>query len=602
MKEKKKRAVLRVFRLAKCKTAKYTVGLIFSAAGILASAIPFYTIYRIIKIYLLASLHGGSPDLTAVWSWTGFTALSIGLGIIFAITGSVLCHISAFNALFDLRMQILEKMGKQSIGYFTQTSTGSIQKMLDDNIDQMEEIIAHSFPNIIGAALVLISLALLLFSIHPVLALTVFGSLALAFVIQFSAFGGKKGQERWGKLHQSSTALQAGFSEYIAGMEEEKIFGTARFAAKNLSEKIINYREQMLLYLKRTSPVFGAYKVITLSLLIFILAAGSILLAFDTANHQLMLQIIMFMVISPAVISPLMELVELGADLKNLSARIDQIEALFSQPDLPDGWKKLSSQNINVQFDTVSFSYQNPSDADRKLALDKVSMKLNSGTLTALVGPSGGGKSTVGQLLARFWDAERGKITCNGVDIKEYSMDSLSDNIAFVFQDSFIFSKSVFENIAMNRKVSRKAVQEAAKAARCHEFIMQLPDGYDTRLGDGGHSLSGGEAQRIAIARAILKDAKVIILDEAMAFTDAENELALREAMEVLLAGKTVLMIAHRLYSVKDADCIYVMEEGQITESGKHSELMEQNGLYTKLWKLQNEMEQWHLNGSAVHV
>ena len=199
--------------------------------------------------------------------------------------------------------------------------------------------------------------------------------------------------------------------------------------------------------------------------------------------------------------------------------------------------------------------------------------------------------------MARFWDVESGSIAIGGTDIRDYTARALMDTVAFVFQDTYIFAESVYDNITMHREVSWEAVEQAAKAARCHEFILSLPDGYNTRLGDGGHKLSGGEAQRIAIARAILKDAPIVVLDEAMAFADAENELALREGMAELLRGKTVLMIAHRLYSIRDADCIYVLNNGRMEESGTHQELLDKSGLYAHLWAIQNETEVWQMKG-----
>ena len=229
-------------------------------------------------------------------------------------------------------------------------------------------------------------------------------------------------------------------------------------------------------------------------------------------------------------------------------------------------------------------------------------MHIPAGSFAALVGPSGGGKSTAGQLLARFWDVESGSISIGGKDIRDYSTKALMNTVAFVFQDTYIFAESVYDNIAMHQNVTQEAVEYAAKAARCHDFIQALPKGYHTKLGDGGHKLSGGEAQRIAIARASLKNTPIVVLDEAMAFTDAENELALREGMAELLKGKTVLMIAHRLYSIQDADMIFVLENGRLKESGTHKDLLQKHGLYAHLWDIQNETESWRMKGGAVYV
>lgn len=310
----------------------------------------------------------------------------------------------------------------------------------------------------------------------------------------------------------------------------------------------------------------------------------------------------MFLIVGPAVISPLMELVEFGADLRNLAVRMDQIEDIMKMEPMAEGTYDTTPVSAELIFQDVSFSYQKAADPLRHMALNHVTVHIPAGSFAALIGPSGGGKSTAGQLLARFWDVESGSILLGGKDIRDYSTKALMDTVAFVFQDTYIFAESVYDNIAMHQNVTRGEVERAAKAARCHDFIQALPEGYRTRLGDGGHTLSGGEAQRIAIARAILKNAPIVVLDEAMAFADAENELALREGMAELLKGKTVLMIAHRLYSVQDADMIFVLERGELKEQGTHQELLQKNGLYAHLWAIQNETENWRMKGGAAYV
>lgn len=602
MRETKKNVILRVFQTARCNPGKYIFGVSCSAISVLLSGVPFYTVYRIIRVFLLASLEGISVNSGEVWTWGAITVGSIALGIVLSVIGSFLCHACAFNALYDLRMRILDHIGKLNLGFYTGGQSGAVQKMMNENIEKMENIIAHDVSNIFGAGLLLTAFAVLMFSLNIPLALTIFGALLLAFVIQFSAFGGKQGQKIWSDLNRSSTELDAAFSEYVAGMEEEKIFGRPEAAARRLTTLVEKNRDHWKVYLKRVTPIFGAYKTITISVLAFLLVAGSILLYFNPGDHDLIMELLMFLIVGPACISPLMELVEFGADLRNLSVRMDQIDEVLNMQPMPEGVETASESSKGIRFNDVSFSYQNAADPLRRMAVDHLTMDIPAGQFIALVGPSGGGKSTVGQLLARFWDVESGSIAVGGKDIREYSSETLMDMIAFVFQDTHIFAESVYDNIAMHRNVSREDVEQAAKAARCHEFIMTLPDGYDTKLGDGGHKLSGGEAQRIAIARAMLKKAPIVVLDEAMAFADAENELALREGMAELLRGKTVLMIAHRLYSIQDADCIFVLENGQLKESGTHHALLQRNGLYAHLWAIQNETEGWQMKGGSVYA
>lgn len=602
MQEAKKNVILRVFRTAHCPPGKYFFGVTCSALSVLLSGVPFYTVYRIIRLFLLASLDGAATPTHEIWMWAAVTIGSIVLGIVLSVIGSFSCHACAFNALYDLRMRLLDHMGRLNLGFYTGGQSGATQKMMNENIEKMENIIAHDVSNIFGAGLLLAALAVLMFSLNIPLALTIFIALVLAFLIQFSAFGGKQGQKIWSDLNRSSTELDAAFSEYVAGMEEEKIFGRPETAARRLTGLVDKNREHWKVYLKRVTPIFGAYKTITISVLAFLLVSGCALLYLHPGDHELMMELLMFLIVGPACISPLMELVEFGADLRNLAVRMDQIDEVLNMQPISEGTETAPKGGAEIVFQDVSFSYQNAADPLRRMALDHLTMEIPAGSFAALVGPSGGGKSTAGQLIARFWDVESGSITVAGRDIREYSTEALMNTIAFVFQDTHIFAESVYDNIAIHREVHHEDVERAAKAARCHDFILTLPKGYDTKLGDGGHKLSGGEAQRIAIARAILKDAPIVVLDEAMAFTDAENELALREGMAELLKGKTVLMIAHRLYSIQDADCIFVLENGKLREHGSHTELLKANGLYAHLWAIQNETESWQMKGGPAYV
>ena len=263
-------------------------------------------------------------------------------------------------------------------------------------------------------------------------------------------------------------------------MEEEKIFGRPEAAARRLTGLVEKNREHWKIYLKRVTPIFGAYKTITISVLAFLLVSGCALLYLHPGDHELMMELLMFLIVGPACISPLMELVEFGADLRNLAVRMDQIDEVLNMQPISEGTETAPKGGAEIVFQDVSFSYQNAADPLRRMALDHLTIKIPAGSFAALVGPSGGGKSTAGQLIARFWDVESGSITIAGHDIREYSMEALMNAVAFVFQDTHIFAESVYDNIAMHRKVHREDVEKAAKAARCHDFILSLPNGYDT--------------------------------------------------------------------------------------------------------------------------
>ena len=602
MQSKKENVCLRVFKTAKVSPLKYIFGVTCSTLSIFLSGFPFLTVYVIVKISLLGSLKNTPLPFDKMLFWVTLTIISIVVGIILSAVGSFITHDSAFNALYELRMRLLAHMGKLNLGFYTGSQSGAIQKMMNENIEKMENIIAHDVSNILGAAILLLALGIFMFSINVILSLTLLFALLGAFAIQFSAFGGEKGQKIWSDLNRSSTELDASFSEYVQGMEDEKIFGQVDKSARRLTSLVEKNRKHWLSYLKRVTPIFGAYKTITISLLAFLLFAGSLLLYFNPNDHTLMMEVLLFLIVAPAFITPLMELVEFGADLRNLSSKLDQLEEVLDLPIMSEGCKELKTKDARIKFNDVSFSFQNASDPLRRMVIDHLSLDIEEQSFVALVGPSGGGKSTIGQLLARFYDVESGSITINGEDIREYSLKSLMDNIAFVFQDTHIFRASAYENISMHKDVSEEEVINAAKAAKCHDFILSLPDGYQTKLGDGGHKLSGGEEQRIAIARAILKDAPIVVLDEAMAFADAETSLSLKEGMAELLRGKTVLMIAHRLYSIQDAKCIYVIDKGRVVESGNHQKLIKEDGLYAHLYRIQNENESWVLKRGESNV
>lgn len=345
---------------------------------------------------------------------------------------------------------------------------------------------------------------------------------------------------------------------------------------------------------KRSAFFMSMYKSIILSLLSFVVPVGGFLI-FKNPAGDTVLSVIMALIIVPALYDPLLTCIDYANQINFAKAGLVQIDGILNEPVFKAKNNEEKEKGAAVHFDSVSFSYQSEADPLRKQALDTISFTCNENEMTALVGESGSGKSTIGQLLLRFWDVHEGSIKIGGKDIKSFDTEDLMEKIAFVFQDTHIFSDTVRNNISMNKKCSNETIIEAAKKARCHDFIMNLPDKYDTLIGSGNIKLSGGEAQRISIARAFLKDSKIVILDEALAYTDAENENLIQEAIRNLIKDKTVIVIAHRLKSIMDADKIIVLREGKIIEEGTHKSLMEKDGAYKMLWDLQFEAETWEI-------
>lgn len=594
---KKQGIIERVFELVSDNKGKYILGLLLSAVGITATGVPFLAVYIIIRDFLFSAAGQGRFSYQNALLWVIITVISIVVGLIGSTVGSYCCHTSAFAALYKLRMEILEHIGSLNLGFYTGSRLGELQKTMDENMNKLEEYISHTFPNLVGAGMLLLALGGFLVKTHILLAVIVLICIAIAFFIQYSVYGGESGRQIWTELNRAATDMDAQFSEYVMGMEEEKIFGNPDRAAKGVIETIRRNQKWWRSYNKRVNPFYNGYKTIVLSLLSIIIIAGTVFLKLDPDNLQLCLQVLTFMIIGPAIYNPLMELVEVGSDSRNVAVRLGQIDQLLNQEPMKQGGSAAVPEDYTIRLEGVDFSYQAAADPLRKMALKQVNLTMTEGQMTALVGPSGGGKSTLGQLIPRFWDVESGSITIGGIDIRELPQADLMNLIAFVFQDTHIFSTTVADNLAMNREIPRQEIEAAARAGQCHEFIMALPQGYDTRLGDGGHTLSGGEAQRIAIARAILKNAPIVILDEAMAYADAENELLVRRALSTLMKGKTVIMIAHRLYSIRGADQIAVIDQGQLQEVGSHQQLIDRDGLYAHLWNTQNNTGNWAMKG-----
>ncbi len=559
-----------------------------STVGMLCNAVPYISVYFIGKIFLT----GGERD--GVFFWIMVAGAAVLCNLIFSFLGSLGCHRVAFKILYRYRIKLMEHLGKLPLGFFSKNTSGSIQKIMDENIEKLEGVIAHMLPDLTGSFVVLALLLLGIAYLNWLMAITVLISVVLAFFFQALIFGGEKAKERYANYMKLSADITGHFSEYVKGMAEVKLFGRAGGISKNLEHSLDGCLDWEITNYKRSAFFMSMYKSIILSLLSFVVPVGGFLI-FKNPAGDTVLSVIMALIIVPAVYDPLLTCIDYANQINFAKAGLAQIDGILNEPVFKAKNNEEKEKGASVYFDSVSFSYQSEADPLRKQALDTVSFTCNENEMTALVGESGSGKSTIGQLLLRFWDVHEGSIKIGGKDIKSFDTEDLMEKIAFVFQDTHIFSDTVRNNISMNKNCSDETIIEAAKKARCHDFIMNLPDKYDTLIGSGNIKLSGGEAQRISIARAFLKDSKIVILDEALAYTDAENENLIQEAIRNLIKDKTVIVIAHRLKSIMDADKIIVLREGKIIEEGTHKSLMEKDGAYKMLWDLQFEAETWEI-------
>ena len=565
-----------------------------SVIGMICNVVPYLSVYFISKVFL--SSKGENKETIILW--IVIAGIAILLHLIFTFLGGLGCHKMAFKTLYLYRMKLMEHLGKLSIGFFSKNTSGSIQKIMNENIEKMEGIIAHMMPDLMGSFVVLLFLFLGIGYLNIIMAITVLISVIIAFCFQYMIFGSEKAKGRYASYMQASTNITSSFSEYVKGMAEVKLFGKSGSMLKSLENHLDESLRWEITNYKKASFPMSMYKSMILSLLTFVVPVGGLLI-WNNPTESTVLAVIMALIIAPALYEPLLTCVDYSTQINLAKAGLFQIENIINETAfaIKDSFDEINGND--VLFDKVSFSYESEADPLRKLALNKVSLVCREKEMTALVGESGSGKSTIGQLILRFWDVDEGSIRIGGKDIRAIDTKDLMEKIAFVFQDTHIFSDTVKNNISMNRDVSEKEIIEAAKKARCHEFIMNLPNGYDTVIGSGNIKLSGGEAQRISIARTFLKDSEIVILDEALAYTDAENENLIQEAIKNLIRDKTVIVIAHRLKSIMEADNIIVLKEGKIIEEGTHEKLLEKDGEYKSLWNLQFEAESWEIERKA---
>ncbi len=590
-KQKKPSAINRVFKIADFDKGLLNLSVISAVLGYLASVVPFVCVYFIASEFLMPQT--GSANNQTIIMWIVIAGISIVANMIFLFFGSFGCHHVAFKLINAFKLKVMEHLGKLSMHYFNRNTTGGLQKTIDECGDRVENFIGHMLPDLFGSVIVVLSLFIGIFMLSPWLCLTAFIVIIVAISMQMAVFG-PKSQKIWADVFAADQKMTGAFSEYVKGIAEIKLFGRTGKMTKSLRENIDNYSKWEYTSYKKSAVPMGLYKSIILSMLTFILPVGVILIA-QNPTAETLIAVLMALIVTPAIYDPLMTCLSYGTQMATLSVGLDAIEEVFAVETMQLEGEEITFENMDIKFENVSFSYQSGQieDNDRTFAIKNINFTAQQGKMTALVGESGGGKSTIGQLISRFYDVNEGdgNIYIRGVEIKKIPYDTLMDSISYVLQDTYIFEGSIFENITMNRNYNKDDVENAAKAARCHEFIQSTKDGYSTKLGSGGIRLSGGEVQRISIARAILKNAPIIVLDEALAYSDAENENLIQEALANLTKDKTVIIIAHRLQSIMRADQIIVLKKGEIKEIGTHSELIKKETEYKELWDLQNQAE-----------
>ena len=581
---KKKKSIKDIISYSEIKKGQLVGGILFVSLGMLLSICPILVIYKVIKSLFL---YGKLEQSTIQFCTYGLAAVVLSYCLTYI--GGILCHKFSYVLIANLKKKILFHIGNLPLGFFTGDNKSKIRQVLGSDINQIEGYFSHQLPNLISTLALILAMIIVMLKINLILGLTtlliIFVGLGIQIAIMAKIIKSGGLEKNFAILDQINSAT----TEYVKGMPEVKIFGTGAKSFKTFSKSVGEYRDFTSSMTSMIRPGFVSFRMFILSVATFIVPVGILLMSRNN-NLDFATVFIFYLILAPAISVPALKLRDFAEGMNLLNEVVLRIYEIIDQKELAIENSEEEIKGHDLEFENVSFSY-----GDEEV-LKNISFCAKQGEVTALVGYSGAGKSTIGTLIPRFYDPSEGSIKIGGVNIKNIPMNALMERIAFVFQDSDLITDTVFNNVAMAKTGSTKEdVIKACKKARCHDFIVKLPDGYDTVLGKGTY-LSGGEKQRIAVARAILKDAPILVLDEATSFADSENEYLMQEALSELVKDKTVIMIAHRLNTIENANQILVISDGKIAERGKHEDLIVADGIYKRLFDIYKKTNIWQMD------
>ena len=569
----------RMWELAFTKKSLAISSCVLAVISTLVSFVPFIAIYYIIRelAFHMDDLGGLNVAHITTLGWVaGGSAIA---AILLNFIALMCSHMAAFKTLYLLKLRFANHVASLSMGFHTENSTGKVRKIVDDNIEKIEGFIAHQLPDIIGSFASPIAILGILFFFDWRLGAATLVPIIVLFALQ-SIYMGKNSDVFIKKYQDSLEDMNNSSVEYVRGISVVKAFSQTIYSFRKFYDSIKAYGDFALAYTKSFKTGYVIFMLILNNLYI---ALVPVIIWFSggvTDYAQFAMSVLFYLIFSVAITAPFLKLMYVSQKGRQIADGISRMDKILSVKPLPEAKSPKTVTNFDVTFDKVSFSY------GKLEALSNVSFVAKQSEATALVGPSGSGKSTIAHLIPRFYDVNSGSIKIGGVDIRDMHSDYLMGIVSFVFQDVFLFQQSILDNIKIgNKDASREEVIAAAKAAQCHEFVERLSIGYDTVIGTNNIHLSGGEKQRIVIARAILKNAPILVLDEATAFADPENEHKIQLAFEQLMKGKTVIIIAHRLSTVRGADKIVVTDNGCVSEQGEHEALVNIGGRYSEMWK-----------------
>ena len=593
------------------KYKKYTViASVLTTLGIIANVAPYFFLYQLIlplTRHQLPDFHFVVVRVLLIFACLAFYAISYTTGLCFS-------HVSAYNTLKNIRISLKSKLENQPLGNIKEMGTGQIKRVFTDDIDQIELLLAHAIPEGIANLLVPLIVILAMFIVDWRLALL---TLAIIPVGVFAmSMMMKAGMSKMGPYYESAKKMNNTIIEYVNGMEAIKVFNKDGDSFRRFGDAVRGYRDFTLAWYKVCWPWMAVYNSTLPCLAFFTLPIGALLVLNGTIDLS---QLLLVLCMSFSIGSSILRALSFGGKIPQLDYKIAELEKMMNGDAIKQGTHGFEGKNYDIEFSNVRFTYKknlahgfetsnDVSDSNKKdFALAKsnpcdnevlhgINLTLKQGTTTALIGESGSGKSTLAKLLVHFYDLDSGSIKIGGQDITDMSIEALNNQISYVAQEQFLFNTSLYENILIGRPTAtREEVLDAARRAQCDEFLARFPKGIDTMAGDSGKQLSGGERQRISLARAILKNAPVIVLDEATAFMDPENEEKMNAAIAEIVKDKTVIVIAHRLSSIKNADKICVLKAGNVIAEGTHEELMKNCEEFQKLWAASTQAAEWRI-------
>lgn len=575
---------------------------LFSIFSVITSFVPFIAIYFIVCEIIVSISHQTelNSELIISYGWLAFMAAA--LAIVFNFLALCLSHIVAFKTLYNLKYNFIRYLSCLPLGFHTNHSSGELRKIVDDDIEKIEQFIAHQLPDMIGsfASPVVILVILAVFDWRLGLATLV--PIILAYIVLISGYRRKDIKTNQQELQKKLIEMSHASVEYIRGITVIKAFNQTFFSFKRFNDAIKAYQFYCLKFIYCFKYHMAFFILLLNSIYLFIVPVVIFLIS-DTDNYaNFILSAIFYLIFSLGLPAPFFKLIYVTQGFQKTVKSVQNMDEVLNVPPLSEPKEGLKVASYDIQFDNVCFSYHdeqvsNPTESNN--ALNHISFTAKQGEITALVGLSGSGKSTISLLIPRFYDPDEGLITIGHVDLKQMTSDYLLSLVSFVFQDVFLFKQSVINNIRIGKPdATINEVIAVAKTAQCHEFIEKLPNGYDSIIGSDGIHLSGGEMQRLAIARALLKNSPILILDEATSFADPENESKIQLAMKALMKNKTVIMIAHRLSTIRDANKIIVLDKGNIAESGTHEQLFSNKGTYYKMWQYYQQTLDWQMHHS----